>query len=70
MVSRQRRWQIEAVKQGKCSICCEPIFRSEFCKNHYRKVAIRNRELYRRRVGIPVDSKRDHRSKTLELKIK
>lgn len=55
-LSRQRKWQIAAVKAGRCRICGKPMINSFHCERHDKinKAICRNR--YRKKVGIPLNA--------------
>jgi|APCry1669189204_1035204.scaffolds.fasta_scaffold80865_1 hypothetical protein len=46
-ISRQRRWQLQKQKEGKCIICGEDAVTSRYCLKH----AIIRREQQRARFG-------------------
>ena len=60
-LSRQRRWQIEQVANGRCCICAQPAQTkrngnpSVYCKDHADKNRVLVRNRYRIKHGIPLD---------------
>jgi hypothetical protein len=52
-ISRQRRWQLRKISEGKCQICGKPAFRkgSPHCAEHHEKARI----LSCKRRGISPD---------------
>jgi hypothetical protein len=49
MISRQRKWQLGKISEGKCSICGrEKLIKIERGKRCYQKHLIRCRLAYRR----------------------
>ena len=55
-MSRQRRWQLKKVAEGKCQICSKPLFSSSLCEEHTLRGRDRNFVRYRDKVGIDVDA--------------
>lgn len=50
---RQRKHQSAKIAAGICRICTEPLARSGLCERHYEQHAIRTRNTYRRKHGMP-----------------
>ena len=47
ILSRQRRWQIKKVKEGKCQICGKPQMNNAFyCEKHRESEAKRKLKSY------------------------
>lgn len=50
-VSRQRRWQIKQVANGRCKICAKPAVTKHHCKKHARDNVRRHLEWARKPNG-------------------
>lgn len=48
-VSRQRRWQIEKKKEGRCVICGKPSITQYHCDRHRKEASRRSLERYYRK---------------------
>ena len=56
-MSRQRKWQLKKMREGKCPNCGEPkgrdILQCNLCAENVR---INSRDRYRLKMGIPLDA--------------
>lgn len=50
-MTRQRRWQIKMVREGKCKICAAPAVTRMFCEKHRLAANRRGRNFAQRRCG-------------------
>lgn len=46
-ISRQRKYQIKHKKEGKCTLCPEPVYKSDVCKAHYIKSKLIKQKYYK-----------------------
>lgn len=60
-MTRQQKWQIEKMKQGKCPICGKKLNGHMLCDEHLELRRKSNLKKYRSERGIPLD-KPVHRS--------
>lgn len=37
-ISRQRKWQMQKIKEGKCPICGKPLYTKTHCAEHYTQL--------------------------------
>lgn len=55
-VSRQRKWQLKMLENGRCQICGEELETKQYCERHTEIHRKRGRERYRKKAGIPLDA--------------
>jgi len=44
-ISRQRRWQLRMMQQGRCSLCGKPAVNAKYCKRHRKAVNASRRKV-------------------------
>ena len=55
-LSRQRARQLTLKASGLCVICGKPAVKCGYCAAHYEDMKIRQRNYYRKKVGIPINA--------------
>ena len=50
-ISKQRRYQMRRLRDGKCIFCGRPAVITGKCEEHRQKLNVKDREKMRRRIG-------------------